>query len=157
MSFLTFLIVYCASAAARLFPSTLTRAVIRRRRQWGLAFALAHGIHLGALTHYMLLTGEQRPVAYWIATGTAYVLTFLLALTSIDASMRLLGRGWKRLHTVGVHYTWLIFLANYSIRLLDPARMHIGLVFVPVALAALGLRIAAHSSWRRAPKRAQAG
>ena len=156
VSFLVFLIVYCAPAATQLFPSPVTKAVLRRRRQWGLAFALAHGIHLAALTHYMLLSGEGRPVPVWILTGTAYALTFALALTSNDASQRLLRRWWKRLHRTGIHYIWFIFLLSYASRIPDPARMHIGLVFVPIVLAALGLRLAARMSTRRARSAARA-
>lgn len=148
-SFLIFLVVYCAPAASRLFPSPLTRAVVKRRRQWGLAFALAHFIHLGALTNYMLLSGEGRPVPVWILTGGCYVLIFLLAITSNDASQRLLGRWWKRLHRFGIHFIWLNFLLSYASRIPDPTRMHIGLVFVPIVLAALGLRLAARRSARR--------
>lgn len=156
-SFLVFLVVYCAPAAMRLFPSPMMRAIVRRRRQWGLAFALAHTIHLAALTHYMLLSGETRPVPVWILTGGAYALIYALALTSNDASQRLLGRGWKRLHRIGIHYIWFIFLLSYASRIAEPARMHIGLVFVPIMLAALGLRLAARRSARRAPKPALAG
>ena len=89
--FFVFFTVYSAPSLARLFPSPLTRAIVRRRRQWGLAFALAHTIHLGALTRYMLLSGETRPLGAWILTVTAYVLIYALALTSNDASQRLLG------------------------------------------------------------------
>jgi hypothetical protein len=62
-SFLVFLIMYCAPAMTRLSPSPLTKALLGRRRQWGLAFALAHGIHLVALTHYMRLRvrGDRSP------------------------------------------------------------------------------------------------
>ena len=155
-SFLVFLVVYCAPALARLVPSPLTATVVRRRRQWGLAFALAHTIHLGALTRYMLLSGEGRPVAVWILTGTAYAFVFALAITSNDASQRLLGRWWKRLHRTGIHLIWLVFVLSYASRIPDPARAHIGLVFTPIALAALGLRIVARQRSRRA-RQAAAG
>jgi len=80
----------------------------------------------------------------------------LLAPTSNDASMRLLGLWGKRLHRTGIHYIWLIFLASYAIRILDAAGMHIGLVFVPLALAVLGLRIAVCLPARKASSRLQA-
>ena len=155
-SFFVFLTVYSAPSLARLFPSPLTRAIVRSRRQWGLAFALAHTIHLGALTHYMLLSGEVRPLGVWILTVTAYVLIYALALTSNDTSQRLLGKWWKRLHRVGIHFIWLTFLASYASRIPDPARMHIGLVFTPVVLGALGLRFVARRYRSPTLKRAQA-
>ena len=52
-------------------------------------------------------------------------------------------------YRVGVHLIWLVFLLSYASRIPDPARMHIGLVFTPLALAALGLRLAARWSARR--------
>lgn len=155
-SFLVFLIAYSASALARLFPSPLTRAFVRRRRQWGLGFALAHTIHLGALVHYLTLSGETRPVPVLIGGGLGYVLMFAMALTSNNASQRALGRWWKRLHRTGIHYIWFIFLFSYAGRIADPERMHIGLAFVPIALTALGLRVAAwRVSARRSPSPAE--
>lgn len=148
-SFLVFLVAYTASTMVRLFPGPITQAVLRRRRQWGLGFALSHTIHLGALVNYLSLSGEQRPLAVLIGGGLGYALMFAMALTSNDASQRLLGRWWKRLHRVGIHYLWFIFLFSYAGRIADPDRMHIGLVFAPIALAALGLRIAAWLSARR--------
>ncbi len=153
VSFLVFLIVYCAPAMTRLSPSPLTKALLGRRRQWGLAFALVHGIHLVALTHYMRLSGEGRPVPVWILTGTAYVLVFALAVTSNDASQRRLRRWWKRLHQIGLHFIWLVFLLSYASRIPDSARMHIGLVFTPIAFAALGLRFVARRARQRTPSR----
>jgi hypothetical protein len=42
---------------------------------------------------------------------------------------------------MGIHYIWLIYAISYSGRLFDPERQMIGLVFTPIALAALGLRL----------------
>lgn len=153
-SFLVFLVVYTASAMVRLFPAPATKAVLRRRRQWGLGFALSHTIHLAALINYLALSGEQRPPGVLIGGGLGYALMFAMALTSNDTSQRMLGRWWKRLHRVGIHYIWFIFLFSYAGRLADTDRIWTGLVFTPLALAALGLRLAARfgSSCRgRAP------
>lgn len=153
-SFLIFLIAYTASAMAQLFPGPLTRATLRRRRQWGLGFALAHTIHLGALINYLSLSGEGRPLPVLIGGSLGYAFMFAMALTSNNASQRMLGKWWKRLHMVGIHYIWFIFLFSYSGRIASPDRMHIGLVFTPIVLAALGLRIAAwlKSSRQRAAR-----
>jgi DMSO/TMAO reductase YedYZ heme-binding membrane subunit len=76
------------------------------------------------------------------------VLAFALAVTSNDASQRRLRRWWKRLHQIGLHFIWLVFLLSYASRIPDSARTHIGLV-TPIALAALGLRFVARCARQR--------
>jgi len=156
-SFLVFLIAYSASALDTLFPSAVTRRIRQRRRQWGLGFALAHSVHLAALVHALTLTGEQRPLPTLIGGGLAYALILAMALTSNDASQRALGTVWKRLHTIGIHYIWFIFFFSYVGRLADPERMMTGLIFAPIATAALGLRILAWVKRRRARPMPSAG
>lgn len=78
-----------------------------------------------------------------------YVLLYAMALTSNDASQRAMGIWWKRLHTVGIHWLWFIFTFSYFGRIMDPARMAQGLIFFPICIAALGLRLAAWSKARR--------
>jgi sulfoxide reductase heme-binding subunit YedZ len=60
-----FLIAFLASTFARRWPRPTTRALLRRRRQWGLGFALAHTIHLVALgdQHYRICAGADMAVA----------------------------------------------------------------------------------------------
>jgi methionine sulfoxide reductase heme-binding subunit len=147
-----FLVAYAASSLLRLWPSQLTKALMRRRRQWGLAFALAHTIHLAALATNLLVFGETRPGLVLLGGGTAYALMYLMALTSNDWSMRKLGRNWKRLHTVGIHYSWLIFFQSYarSILLPDPDKWIWGLAFALLLVGALGLRVYLRFGRRRA-------
>ena len=57
--------------------------------------------------------------------------------------MRKLGRNWKRLHSLGIHYLWLIFTLAYAVRILDVETRVEGVIGTALALAALGLRIAA--------------
>lgn len=137
-----FLIAYLASSLYRLAPNDTTRAVVQRRRQWGLAFALAHSIHLIALLVNISLY-RPRPLASLAGGALAYGFIYLMALTSNDASQRAMGRWWKRLHTVGLHYTWLIFLISYGGRAFheDPAYHIEGRVFAPLLLAALAIRL----------------
>lgn len=149
-----FLIAYAASSALRLWPGDLTRAIMRRRRQWGLGFALAHTIHLGALGTNLIVFGVQRPLLVLAGGGLAYGLIYLMALTSNDWSVRKLGRNWKRLHTIGVHYSWIIFTQSYAGSLFspDPDKFFTALVAVPLLLGALGLRLVLLAErWRARP------
>jgi methionine sulfoxide reductase heme-binding subunit len=147
-----FLIAYSASSLLRQWPGGLTRALMRRRRQWGLAFALAHTIHLAALATNLLAFDVERPLLVLAGGGLAYGLIYLMALTSNDWSMRKLGRKWKLLHRIGIHYTWLIFFQSYAGGIFnsDPDKALTGLLFTPLLLAALGLRLWLHHGRRRA-------
>lgn len=136
-----FLAAYLAGSLARQYPGPLTHALRRRRRQWGLGFALAHLIHLGALGVNVLVFGPERSIASLIPGGIAYGLIVLMAATSSDAAMRRMGRGWHWLHLVGIHYIWFIFFASYAKRIADPDLMTTGLIFTPIMLAALALRL----------------
>lgn len=141
-----FLLAYAASSLGRLRPGPLTRAIWRDRRWWGLGFAASHTVHLYALIQAVGTSGEERTIASLIPGGLAYVVIYLMALTSNDTAMRALGKNWKRLHNFGIHYIWLIYLLAYAGRLLDPAVRIEGIYGVTLCLAALGLRIAV---WRR--------
>lgn len=143
-----FLIAYLASSLLRLWPSAITRALMRRRRQWGLGFALAHFIHLVALSINVLVFGPSREPETLIGGGLAYVLIFLMAVTSNNLSVKRMGQNWRRLHSFGIHYVWLIFTISYAGRLFDPDKFVIGALFTPVMLAALALRLYARFGQR---------
>ena len=149
MGFPVFLVTYSASSLVRLWPNAVWKAVLRHRRQWGLGFALTHSVHLVALATFNVILGEMPKLVTLIGGGGAYVILYVMALTSNTASMRALGVWWKRLHTLGIHWLWFVFTFSYAGRLFDPERMTQGLILLPVCVAALGLRIAAALSARR--------
>lgn len=143
VGFPLFLLVYSASALARLWPGGWRRTLLRDRRFWGLGFAACHTVHLFALAVFLKLGEETRPVGTLIGGGLAYALLYAMAATSTDAAMRRLGRNWKRLHSTGIHYLWLIFTLSYAGRIIEPDSRLTGLIGLSLALGALGLRIAA--------------
>jgi DMSO/TMAO reductase YedYZ heme-binding membrane subunit len=144
-----FLITYCASSLARLWPGDGTRAILRHRRQWGLSFALTHSVHLMALALYNAVAGTMPSATTLMGGGGAYALLYAMALTSNDASVRALGPWWKRLHTLGIHWLWFIFAFSYAGRIGDPARRAEGLLFFGLCIAALALRVAAQIKRKR--------
>ena len=146
VGFPLFLITYSASSIGRLWTTDLTRSVWRNRRWWGLGFAAAHTVHLVALWTFLKVSGDTRPLPVFLVAGTGYALMYLMALTSTEESMRVLGRNWKRLHTLGIHWLWGIFFVSYLGRIGKPESMTTGVIGTALALAALGLRIAA---WRK--------
>ena len=147
-----FLIAYLASSLWLLWPGAVTTALLNRRRQWGLGFALAHSIHLGALL-VNIVAFRPRPVSTLIGGGLAYVLIYLMALTSNDASRQWMGRWWIWLHRVGIHYIWLIFLISYVSRAFnaDPAYHLEGRILAPLFVAAFALRLYAWVARRSRP------
>jgi methionine sulfoxide reductase heme-binding subunit len=140
-SFTVFLIVYSASSLLRLWPSATTKSLVRYRRQWGLGFALAHTIHLAALAYYNIIILNMPGLQALLGGGLAYGLMFVMAATSNSASMRMMGRWWKRVHTAGIHWIWFIFTFSYFGRLFDPGLWVQGAVLFPLCMAALGLRV----------------
>jgi DMSO/TMAO reductase YedYZ heme-binding membrane subunit len=112
-SVLLFLLVFVARPVATLWRTPATRGLLMRRRQLGLAFALAHAIHFVALLAFLRFRGTSFEAGDAPAL-LAYVIIALMAVTSSNAAVRLLGRWWKRLHRVGIWYVFLIFLAAYG-------------------------------------------
>jgi len=136
-----FLTAYLASTLLRFSKNDLTKALMRRRRQWGLAFALTHSVHLAALFYYLMIAGMPPELLTLLGGGLAYVLIYLMAFTSNDSSVRLLGKNWKRLHVFGIHYIWFIYTFTYLGRLIGPDFSPAGIVGFGALLLALILRL----------------
>lgn len=65
-----FLAAFLASTLVRRWPGPATRAVLRRRRQWGLGFALAHTIHLVALGINVIVYAPGRTWQSLVGAGS---------------------------------------------------------------------------------------
>ncbi|GAB5486706.1 MAG: protein-methionine-sulfoxide reductase heme-binding subunit MsrQ [Parasphingorhabdus sp.] len=141
-----FLIAYLASTFLRLSKNGLTRALMQYRRQWGLAFAWTHSVHLAALTYYLTIAGMPPDIATILGGGLAYLMIYVMAITSNNWSMRKLGKNWKRIHIFGIHYIWFIYLLTYSGRLSDSSLYHIGVVGSGMFILALLFRMTV--KWR---------
>jgi methionine sulfoxide reductase heme-binding subunit len=157
ISLLIFALVFSASALHKLFRSEYTAELLRNRRQFGLSFAYSHTVHLLAIIIFLRLSGDEAPLLTLAFGGFAYLLTYAMAFTSNDWSVRKLGaRSWKALHKTGVYYLWFIFFITYLRRLLpakagDPipggSKAEFIIAFILV-LAILSLRIVAAVSAR---------
>ena len=152
LAFPIFILVFIASSWHRLSPSRISRAIVRRRRALGLAFATAHTIHLGALVANNAVAGQIPDAVALIGGGGAYLVMFAMVVTSTDAAVRRLGRNWLRLHKLGVYWIWFVFTFSYLGRVLGGKREFAPLL--GIALAAIALRIAAARI--RRPQRADA-
>ncbi len=143
-----FIAAWSASSLATLWPGGWRRALLRRRRAVGLAFAANHFVHLG----FILLTGLVFGHPFgWITIlggGTGYALIGAMALTSSDAAVRWMGPArWKLLHFVGGWIVLLIFANSYVGRI--PEKPWVGVPAAALIAAALLLRLAAFMKARR--------
>lgn len=136
------ILTYSASSLGRLWPGSLTRSLWRDRRWWGLGFAACHTVHLFALVTLLRLAHTSPVHITLVVGGAGYVLLLAMVLTSNQAAMRALGRNWKRLHALGIHWLWLVFFLSYLKRITLPAAHVEGVIGTAIALLALGLRIA---------------
>jgi len=112
-AFLFFWMAFTASSLHTLAPTAYSRWAMRNRRYIGLSFALIHFVHLVLVLSNLTLTEESRPLSALAGGGLAYLFLGLMALTSNNAAIKKLGaKNWKRLHTVGSYYIFLIFIAT---------------------------------------------
>jgi sulfoxide reductase heme-binding subunit YedZ len=150
LAFYLFLPAYSASALHRLWRSPATKWMMRERRSLGLGYAVAQLAHLGTIL--AALSASEEPFVFDVGIlfgGSAFVLLVAMTATSSDAAQRKLGmRAWKRLHTVGIHFIWFIYLASYQGNVVEEGTGWgwLGLVLV---VGALLLRVAARVSRRR--------
>ena len=115
-----------------LFPNAgLTRWLARRRRYLGVAafgYALLHATAYLQRQSLTVITKEAAEFA--LATGWAALLVMsLLAATSSDAAVRLLGRRWKWLHRA-VYAAAVLTFAHWILTAFDPlpGAAHLGVL-----------------------------
>jgi hypothetical protein len=146
LSFLLFWLAYAGGALAALFGSRF-EPLKQRSREFGLAFASAHLVHIG-LVAWLCRIGDAPSVSTFIFFGIALVWTYLLALFSIDRLRQALSpTHWWLLRTVGLNYIAYAFAFDF---LNDPFRYSVKhmVAYLPFAILSIAgpfLRLAA---WR---------
>ncbi|MDG1165885.1 MAG: hypothetical protein P8N61_11000, partial [Porticoccaceae bacterium] len=120
LSFLVFMLVFTASPLNYFIGNRGTQFIWQNRRNLGLSFAYAHGIHLVALSSYLWVTGEQKAPNSMIIGSLVYLMIFAMALTSTNNAVAKMGLvKWKRLHRIGVHSIAFVFILIYLGKLLE--------------------------------------
>jgi hypothetical protein len=111
-SFLLFWPAYTAGAMTALFGPAF-EPVKQRAREFGLAFASAHLVHL-ALVVWLTYIGHAPSRGVFIFFGVAALWTYLLALLSIRRLQQGLGsKGWWLLRVVGLNYIAYAFASDF--------------------------------------------
>jgi hypothetical protein len=157
-SFLWFWLASTGAALVTLFgPRFQPQA--QRARDFGLAFASAHLVHIGLAVFllYVLAVPFPLPKLIFFAVGAFWV--YLLALLSIRrAAVMLPPRAGRILRSIGVEYITLVFLDDFYRKPFEGsiANLVIYLPFLVMAVAGPVLRIAAAIK-RRAREQAELG
>ena len=116
-----FILVFVAGPLYRLTRFEHLRGIIMNRRHLGLAFALAHYVHLVSLISYFNAAGERPgPLEIYVG-GATYFVILMMAITSNNWSQKRLGSNWRRFHHAGSWMIWAIFLNSYMGRVLAGA------------------------------------
>ena len=139
-SFVLFTSAFSASALCAIWPSPLTRWMLRNRRYLGVSFAVSHFIHLVAIIALALRLGDQFKLdpPTLVGGGLAYVFIAAMTATSFDRTAAWLGpRAWRRLHTTGGYYIWFIFFISYAPRAAIASLWYVPFVFVLLSVIAL--------------------
>jgi hypothetical protein len=144
-SFLLFWLASTGGALTTLFGSRF-QALARRARDFGLAFASAHLVHLGVVAWVYFSSPDPPMRSTLVFFGIAAIWTYVLAILSIKRlSVRLNPRAWRTVRTLGVEYIGLAFLTDFAKHpfqggVLDVANY---LPFLALAIAGPILRLAA--------------
>ncbi|MCI0586161.1 MAG: hypothetical protein L0323_04905 [Planctomycetes bacterium] len=116
-----FSLAFLASSLHRAWPSRTSAWLLRNRRQVGVSFAASHLTHLLVLLAYCGWTMQGLLAAAGLPTlilgGVGYAFLLAMTATSFDRTAAWLGPArWRRLHTAGVYYLWLVFFLTFAFR-----------------------------------------
>jgi DMSO/TMAO reductase YedYZ heme-binding membrane subunit len=147
-----FCLAFGASAFHRLWPNARTCWQLRNRRYLGLGFALSHAIHLAAVITLCeadreLFRSLTQPAGIILGTIT-YLMIAIMAATSFDGAVRLLGPSrWRLLHLIAGYEIWAQFMISTGRRVVTQPFY---LVFVAMLVAVFAARMAAMANRRTA-------
>jgi hypothetical protein len=140
-SFLLFWMAYTGGAIAVLFGPALG-LLARRGREFGLAFASAHLVHIG-LVVWLYRISDRAPLsgALFVFFAVGIVYTYLLAALSFGALAQKLGpRLWRLVRIVGMNYILLAFARDFVPAVIQPgAGQHVGRLLEYVPFAAMSV------------------
>lgn len=135
-----FMLAFGANAIHKYFRNSLSFWVMMNRPFFGISFAILHLLHLGFL---ILLQQVFHPVFTLadsfalFAGGGAYLFIVLMLLTSFSPFKKMLSKSnWKRLHTIGGWWIWIVFMSSYWKRVLGE---EYGYVILAVLLVLVGI------------------
>src|SRR5271166_6419283 len=112
ISFLLFWPAYVGGPLVTLFGSAF-QPLKRRGREFGLAFASAHTVHVG-LVAWLCRIGATPALSVFVFFGIALACMYLLALCSIARVRQAVGSlGWRLLQIFGMNYIAYAFATDF--------------------------------------------
>ena len=149
-AFLIFLLAFIARPLQQVFPTTATHAVLRHRRQIGVAFAGVHTVHLLVILTRVLLVPEFQLSAKNHFGAITYLLILLMLITSFDGPARAVGRkNWNILHKTGLYVVAISFVQTLLPNSAQELYMPEYVVFSSLIFGAIMLRITAFFGTRK--------
>lgn len=148
LAFVFLLLAYVARPLVRLFG--VGKVLLEHRRYLGLCMAMAHTVHFGYVVALAVALDGELGWITLVFGGLAFVLMWLMAATSNDAAQRALKSGWKRLHTFGLHYLWLVFMQSFVGVAASEDPYYLYTLLSLAGFAALALRVFAYRASIRA-------
>jgi hypothetical protein len=155
-SFLLFWLAYAGNAVAILFG---VRTLAGHARDFGLAFAAAHLVHIGLIVWLAHILGRAvlPPGLFWFFMAGLFW-TYLLAGLSFGGAKALGPTAWRWIRLVGMNYILVAFGRDFVLPVLypKPAQVNLGhfmfyAPFMVLAIAAPLLVVAAHARRSNAP------
>lgn len=149
-AFVILLLVFVARPMRQLVATPFTGALLRQRRQLGIAFAGVHSAHLLVILYRHGQGGDfEFRVAENLAGGLVYLVILLLFATSFDRTAQALGpRRWRLLHKTGLYVVFAAFVQAVAPRNSDEIGSIYG-VLTALAAVAVAIRVAAFVKRRR--------
>lgn len=148
-SFLLFWMAYAGGAMAVLYPQALA-PLARCGREFGLAFAAAHLVHIGLVVWLCWMSNRLvLPGSLFVFFTIGIVWTYLLATLSFGALSGALGsRRWRLVQVLGLNYILLAFGYDFVLPVIRPEHHEFGpsigyIPFAVMSFAAPLLRFAA--------------
>jgi hypothetical protein len=111
LSLLLFWPAYTFGAMATLFGPRF-RILAQRGREFGLAYASAHLVHVGLVAHVVSISGRPMIEAIMPFFSIGVVWTYVLAFSSWERFSKLLGRSVRVLRYIGLEYLALVFFSD---------------------------------------------
>ena len=111
IAFVFYILILVARPLQQILRTSWTASMLRQRRQMGVALTSVMTVHLALIAYRF---GSQPELTYpllnLIVGGGAYVMLYLMFITSFDGPTRALGpKKWKLLHRTGLVYAAVIF------------------------------------------------
>lgn len=118
IAFFYWILAFWAGPLWKVWRNDTVKFIFRTRRQIGVSAAVAQTVFITLVAWTIsemprpfeevvpfneLMIGASGMVTYWV-----------LALTSNNISIKLLGKWWKRMHTVGVYYLGYSYILEFT-------------------------------------------